>query len=295
MKNILLLSLLFFNGVLSFLPQFPKVLDNKKLQTFEPFYEDEESKTVVLHTAVFNKIPNYIYSDLINKLNDENIKVVIPSVSSKKSLKSLDDNLTVLGHSSGSITALELAKNKKVKNLVLIDPIDNRFINSEDDEDEEEYINLENIENALFIYTKKSYDWSLFPFSLPFIPDNLSLKPKNIKISNEDNKCVIDVKRYGHCDILDQRWADLAHNTICKGVENRNEVSKYHKWLSFAVKCVAFDTIDNLTEKKNNFSYFKFRKQQKKSKEECPNECDKDCSHDCSKDCDHEKCKTEDN
>ncbi len=261
------LVLLFLTSTVNcFMPQLPKLFSDKKHQTFEPFYDDEEIKTVIFHTAAFNKLPSYVYSDLINKMNDDNLKVIIPSENCKKLIKKLDDGLTVLGHSSGSITALENCKNEKVKNLVLIDPIDNRFINKDEDDDEDEnsVIDLQNIELALILYTKKSYDWSLFPFSLPFVPDSLSLKPNKINIKDNDNKIVLEVNKFGHCDILDKRWANLAHNLISKGTEKREDLSKYHKWLSFLTKSAAFDNVNDIIDTSDKFKNFKLKTKQKK-------------------------------
>ena len=123
MKYFALISLALINSVLSFIPQFT----GKSLQTFEPFYDDDQSKTVIFHTAVFNQVPNYVYSELISKLNEENLKVVIPG--NKLKFKNLEDDLTVVGHSSGAISAINNCKNKKVKKLILIDPIDNMKMN----------------------------------------------------------------------------------------------------------------------------------------------------------------------
>ena len=246
-----LLSSIFFSNVNSFVPKF----NTKNQLVYEPFYDDETQKTVLFHTAVFNKMPNFIYSELISDMNDDNLKVIIPT--EKPKIKNLEDNLTIIGHSSGAICALENCKNKKVKNLILVDPVDNRDLDSDDEKEE---IDLSNIEKALFIYTKKSYDWSIFPFTIPFIPDKYSLKPDYININENGSKCIIEVSKYGHCDILDKRWADLAHKTIAKGNENREEIYKYHKWLSYVFKTIAFNDIDNIDNLDKKFKNFKIKK-----------------------------------
>ena len=256
-----LISFLLLTTVSSFIPGFTKFIQPKNIEVFDPFYDNEEQKSVVFHTAVFNKIPNFIYSDLIYKLNDDNIKVIIPSSKSKKYFKNLDNDLTVVGHSSGAIEAIEASKNKKVKTLVLIDPVDNRFINSDDEDDD---INL-NVEKLLLIYTKRSYDWSLIPFTLPFVPENLSLKENQLKLKNNDNKYVITVSKFGHCDILDKTWADIADKSIAKGIDRRDDINKYHKWLSSIIKCFAFDNIDDIESKSKLFKNpkiisFKYKK-----------------------------------
>ena len=248
----IILATLLFNMVEGFIPQF----QSKKQQVFEPFYDNEDQKTVIFHTAVFNKITTFVYSELISKLNDDNLKVIVPG--DKCKVKKLEENLTVVGHSSGAIKALENCKNKKVNKLVLIDPVDNRAL---DDDDDYEPLELENIEKALLIYTKKSYDWNLFPVSFPFVPDKFSLKPKMLNIKDNENRGVIEVSNFGHCDVLDKKWADLVHNTIAKGSDNRDEIPKYHKWLSFAISSIAFDRDDDLSKKnKLSFKNYKFKK-----------------------------------
>ena len=254
-----LLSTILLSNVNSFVPKF----STKNQLVFEPFYDDENQKTVLFHSAVFNKMPNFIYSELIQNMNEDNLKVIIPGEKAK--IKNLEDDLTVIGHSSGAICALDNCKNKKVKNLILVDPVDNRDSDFDDDEE----IDLSNIEKALFIYTKKSYDWSIFPFTIPFIPEKYSLKPDYINIGDNGSKCIIEVSKYGHCDILDRRWADLAHKTIAKGNENREEIYKYHKWLSYVFKTVAFDDIDNIDNLDKKFKNFKIKKSfTKKAKED---------------------------
>lgn len=254
-----LLSTILLSNVNSFIPKF----NTKNQLVFEPFYDDENQKTVLFHTAVFNKMPNFIYSELIQNMNHDNLKVIIPG--EKIKIKNIEDDLTIIGHSSGAICALDNCKNKKVKNLILVDPVDNRDSDFDDDEE----IDLSNIEKALFIYTKKSYDWSIFPFTIPFIPEKYSLKPDSINISDNGSKCIIEVSKYGHCDILDKRWADLAHKTIAKGNENREEIYKYHKWLSYVFKTVAFDDIDNIDNLDKKFKNFKIKKSfTKKAKED---------------------------
>tara|TARA_B100001093_G_C26838269_1_gene1019361 strand:- start:1460 stop:2245 length:786 start_codon:yes stop_codon:yes gene_type:complete len=252
MSYYVLLSLLLISPVFGFLPQF----QGKLTQNFEPFYNDDKSKTTIFHTAVLNKVPNYVYSELVSKLNDENLKVIIPS--NKLKFKKLEDDLTVIGHSSGSISAIENSRNSKVKRLILIDPIDNRFLNK--DEEDEDVIELNNLDFILFIYTKKSYDWSVLPFSFPFVPDKYSLKPNSISLPEGSTKSVIEVSKYGHGDILNKFWADLIHKTIAKGNEKREDVYKYHKWLSYIIKKVAYNDLEDLNDINLKFKNFKLKR-----------------------------------
>ena len=281
----LLISFLILGAVNSFVPGLPKIVQNKKIEIFEPFYDDEEQRSVVFHTAVMNKVPNYVYSDLIYKMNDDNIRVIIPSSDNKKYFKDLDKDLTVVGHSSGAITSIEASKNKKVKNLVLIDPIDNRFLDKDDDEND---IDL-SVENLLLIYTKKSYDWSIFPFSIPFVPKNLSLKEHQLK--NKKNKKVIEVSKFGHCDILDKVWADIADKSIAKGIDRRDDINKYHKWVSCVIKSVAFDDSDDIENKSSFFKNYKIISLKNKKIKKLSNILDK--SFDISGEDNYEPCSEE--
>lgn len=247
--------------------------------------EDIEPSNILFFTSVSNSIPGFLYDDFLKSLSEKyHNNVLIPK--EKEDLKKLpsDSRLTVISHASGAIEALKYAKNKKVKNLILIDPVDNRLdkltgkkskVSIEsfwDDEEEDQLFQLENVEKALFLYTKKSYKWdddstffgwvfnplsglkTLWP---SFIPEKLSIKPKDLVTSEyscecsdsdccdenecrcdpEDSKLALKIFNYGLCDILDYDYSNFMHNTICEGHPNRGEenINGYHKQLALII------------------------------------------------------------
>ena len=88
------------------------------------------------------------------------------------------------------------------------------------------------MDNILFLNAKKSYEWKLYPFTVPFIP-GFALKEEEIA-NKESNIIKIEASDFGHSDILDNLWSDLMHGTISKGYETRDEekLSEYRSWLA---------------------------------------------------------------
>ena len=177
-----------------------------------------DPSNILFFTSVSNSIPAFVYNDFLNSLSNKyHNNVLVPK--EKDDLKKLpsDDRLTVISHASGAVEALKYAKNKKVKNLVLIDPVDNRIDkitgkkkdNSIDnfwDDNDDPLFQLANVEKVLFMYTKKSYKledsplfgWIFNPLSglktlwPSFIPEKLSIKPNDLVTSEykcEDDSC----------------------------------------------------------------------------------------------------------
>lgn len=218
-------------------------LSKTKFKTFNQKGENP----VIFYTAAFNKIPNDVYSDLIDKFCEDDLKIVVPSdVNNNKFINKFDDKVTIIGHSSGCVNAIEASENKNVDKLILIDPIDNRFFN---DEDYDDIVDI-NVDKALLLYTKKSYEWNFLSF--PFVPDKLSLKPDQININDNENKEIIEISKYGHCDILDRHWADFANRFVTKGHKNRFNINKYHKWLSMLTAKFVNDDFENFESEKIN-------------------------------------------
>tara|TARA_Y100000813_G_scaffold184255_1_gene155185 strand:- start:211 stop:1266 length:1056 start_codon:yes stop_codon:yes gene_type:complete len=252
---------------------------------------DPPENNILFFTSVGNLIPAFVYEDFLKSLHESSVdgkiksNILIPK--EKKDIKKLpsQENLTIISHASGTIEALKYAKNKNVKNLILIDPVDSRiekilsgkkFVDSDDLwEDDELELNFPHIEKALFLYTEKSYKWDeswnfmdttmsvLFnPFLftkknlLPsFIPEKLSIKPKNIIISPDGSdscdceedcseecckstfKLPLKILNYGLCDILNENYSTFIHNTICEGHPDRSEenINNYHKVLALFI------------------------------------------------------------
>ena len=145
-------------------------------------------------------------------------------------------NVTVVGHSSGSVNAINTCSlNKDVKKLVLMDPVDNSFLF---DKLRGKPLKLKNIEKLLFLNAARSYEWNLSPteFSAPFIP-SFEIKPENLQLKKGEHQ-TIEASAFGHSDVLDKTWADIMHNTISKGSEDRDEnvLNEYKLWLGTIIK-----------------------------------------------------------
>ena len=65
---------------------------------------------------------------------------------------------------------------------------------------------------------------------------------------------MIEIEKFGHCDILDRYWSDLDHDSICKGYENRKSdiIDSYHMLNSFLVKEVCYNNLVNLNNNLKN-------------------------------------------
>ena len=163
-----------------------------------------------------------------------------------------DENITLVSYSTGVNNMLKVVeKYPNVDNIVMIDPIilkksEEKFILNEN---MEEYINdlleldiyalmksmfsgkkkeclidLPNVNNILYISSKKSSRWKL----LPPVPPIKRLFLDYNKIKNK-NKNYIMISDFGHFDILDLKWSNIIHNSISRGSNNREDVDKYHK------------------------------------------------------------------
>ena len=196
-------------------------------------------------TGGSSSIPSELYNSFLTKLSTKNISisVVNPDIRNQYIiLQSITHNkpITLIAHSSGATTALEACNYlENIENVILIDPVDTRFFSNE--KTLEDVNPRHKIENLLFINAEKSYEWSIFPFKIPFIP--VFSLPKDKVISN--NKLFITAKDYGHCDILDYPWGKIMHNTLSRGIEDRDElkIERYHNWIG--------DIISNYIENKN--------------------------------------------
>ena len=144
-----------------------------------------------------------------------------------------------------------IEKYPNVDNIVMIDPIilkksEEKFILNENMEEyindlleldiyalmksmfsgkkKESLLDLPNVNNILYISSKKSSRWKL----LPPVPPIKRLFLDYNKIKNK-NKNYIMISDFGHFDILDLKWSNIIHNSISRGSNNREDVDKYHK------------------------------------------------------------------
>ena len=97
---------------------------------------------------------------------------------------------------------------------------------------------LKNTKSVLFLNAKKSYEWNLFPFKIPFIPV-FSLDKNLIEFDNDNGTIeYLEASEFGHTDILDSLWSDIMYSTISNGYQDRDsdKLSKYQDTLSFIIK-----------------------------------------------------------
>lgn len=189
---------------------------------------------IIFFTGGNSLMPSDIYSDFISKLKKNyDVSIIKNSYNSNKNSLQLIEQLfeyssekeiIPIGHSSGCTTLLNYCyKLKNVNKCILLDPVDNN-LNKD--------INIK-FNKILQINAEKSYKWkinkSLDFFKnpipkVPFIPV-FSMDTKNIcKNSNITN---IEIKNYGHCDILDTAFSNMMHNSFAEGNDNRNSLNEY--------------------------------------------------------------------
>ena len=169
------------------------------------------------------------------------------------------DKVTLVSHSTGINNLLKVCdKVQSVDNVVLIDPIllkksRERFVFNENLEDyindfiesdkftllkdaifkknDKKYLTFDNIDNLLYISSKKSSRWKILPPIPPI--KRLFLDYNEIK---SINKTLITIPEYGHFDILDTQWSDMIHSSISKGSNFRDTLTNYHDDISNYIK-----------------------------------------------------------
>ena len=203
-------------------------------------------------------LPVDLYSNFQKSLLNQDIDVIKSSGNIEEDLTKLEsliaknESITLLSHSTGVNNLFKICnKIETINNIVLVDPIllkntEERFVFNENFED---YISdfiesdkftllkdmvfkkkgntgldLKNVDNILYISSKKSSRWKILP---PVPPIKRIFMDYNL-IKNK-NKKMITIPEYGHFDILDSQWADAIHGSLSKGTNNRDQVEKYHE------------------------------------------------------------------
>ena len=231
------------------------------VKVYEPFYSDEKNAAVVFFTGASGLIPDNIYTNVLSHLASMNVTSYIYN---KKYdcdrvidyLKENHSNVSLVGHSSGCMKAINYAKKSEdINALILFDPVDDTSIYEDKIEmifnlffnKENRYsTKLESLKKCLFVKSKKSYDWGLRPFKTPFIPA-FDLKPKDLDIPNGRKKELV-LEKYGHSDILDSYWSEIMHNSIDEGFEERSaeSINCYHYFLARVIKSSIDDDLHRL-------------------------------------------------
>ena len=104
---------------------------------YEPFnVNSKQTSSILFFTGANSIIPGDVYSDFINKLASLDNSIYIANNNITKTvqlanfLKEKYSNLTIIGHSSGCVNAILTANELDyIDNLILLDPVDNRFLN----------------------------------------------------------------------------------------------------------------------------------------------------------------------
>ena len=232
---------------------YSKYVKDEKIKVFEPYNINKDKiDSVLFFTGGNSIIPSEIYSNFLSQLSSNNISLHVASSNMDVTELLADElseeykSLTVVGHSTGCINAIETCNNNKnIKKSVLLDPVDNRFLFG----DENKKKKIKYLDNILFLNAKKSYEFSLFPLRIPFIPA-FKLEEENLDIFRDTQIQKMEAEEFGHCDILNTLWSDIMHKTISEGHNNRDEeeLSNYHKWVSLIISTFISD---NENKKRN--------------------------------------------
>lgn len=240
MKKILsfiLITLLNCNGYnLNFMNVDKKMYNGKVIKVYEPNnLKSNQMDSIIFFTGGNSIIPGDIYSTFISYLVDYNysISVVSNNIDSTcsylRDIKNKYNCFYFLSHSSGATNAIE-ASNRflNVEKAIFLDPVDNTKLIKSNGKNE-----IFGLRDLMIITAEKSYEWSIMPFKVPFIPA-FRLDTKQIEKDNPNvNIKYVNAYDNGHTDVLDSLWSDLMHSTFSKGTDDRSEenLNKYRKFL----------------------------------------------------------------
>tara|TARA_Y100000741_G_scaffold363620_1_gene352313 strand:+ start:986 stop:1924 length:939 start_codon:yes stop_codon:yes gene_type:complete len=200
-----------------------------------------EQACILFFTGLNGIIPGEIYNDFFKALSKNNISTYVAEPSLEENYNLLDDliekysNVTVVGHSSGSVNAIMACNsNRHVKSAILMDPVDNSKLVKE----VKEKLTLKYVEDLLFLNAAKSYEWKINPteFKVPFIP-SFRIENENLELK-KGHSITIEASEFGHSDVLDNVWADFMDKSISEGSQDRSEETllKYKEWLANTIK-----------------------------------------------------------
>lgn len=211
---------------------------------------------LIFFTGGNSLMPEDIYSTFITKLKSKyDVSVIknsyIGTEHSENSMKvleklyeySLEGPIIPIGHSSGCTTLLNFcSKLKNIEHSVLLDPVDNNINENE--------INYNKFKSVLQIKAEKSYKWKynngieFFKNPLPKVP---FIPAFSLDTSKFNNITTIEIKDYGHCDILDTTFSNLMHNSIAEGTDDRESLDNYKNFLMSIIDIYANDLLDFAT------------------------------------------------
>lgn len=245
MKYIKLLLTIF--SVSAFTPKIYNVpINSKNIKVYEP-RDVKTENSVLFFTGGNGLIPPTIYNNFLSHLTSKNFSVFIASDDLETNKELLDTlstdytSTTTVGHSSSLLNLIKVSNwNKRIKKAVLLDPvkgIETPSIPSFlplfgwfDDSRVNSNIKFKHIKELKTIRALRSTKWEPFgekkiPFLLWFSADPKDLIDKEVQLT------VDDFPEHGHTDILDNQFADIMHNSISKGIEDRDleKLDNYHR------------------------------------------------------------------
>lgn len=219
--------MLLFAYVESFLPKNVKLYENFKLKR-------SNTPCIVFFTGGSSIMPPIIYSDFIDKLVNKELAVCVPQFR-YKNLNSLFKELTseyksviVMSHSSGNTVALNAIENLQdtsINKIILLDPVNTRIQNLD------KRYNLYGVRYLMLANALKSYKINNDPFGLAFIPF-LRISLDTLDLNDECILKTIDTTEYGHCDILDNSYANFMHWTRISVGNKERDIEIYKSLLA---------------------------------------------------------------
>ena len=194
---------------------------------------------ILFFTGGNSLMPIDIYSDFISKLkNNYDVSIIKNAYPNDKNSLQLIEQLfehsgekeiIPIGHSSGCTTLLNYcSKLKNVNKCILLDPVNNNL---------KKDINIK-FDKILQINAEKSYEWKtskgldFFKNPIPKVPFIPVFSMDTKKICTNSNITNIEIKQYGHCDILDTAFSNIMHNSFAEGNDDRNSLNEYRLLLN---------------------------------------------------------------
>lgn len=194
---------------------------------------------ILFFTGGNSLMPVDIYSDFISKLkNNYDVSIIRNTYpNDRNSLKLIEKlfeysgekEIIPMGHSSGCTTLLNYcSKLKNVNKCILLDPVNNNL---------KKDISIK-FDKILQINAEKSYKWKVneglefFKNPMPKVPFIPAFSMETNKICASSNITNINIKQYGHCDILDTAFSNIMHNSFAEGNDDRDSLNNYRLLLN---------------------------------------------------------------
>lgn len=255
-------QLLFVNSYLTVpsIKRYTRDINGTPIKVYEPKnINKKETHSIIFFTGGNAIITSEVYTNFLSKLASQGLSIFI----SPSDLEKTDDlfetiseeylDVTNVGHSSGAVVAIKTAnQNKQITKSILLDPVDSdQLFNSFTfptlpfiENNNLKPLKFKYIKDLLIINAKKSYEWKVFPPTIPFVP---AFKMETDKITKDNvNVNLIEAENFGHSDILNPMWSDIMHKTISKGSDDRDEtiLDEYHDWLANTISTFIYNSQD---------------------------------------------------